>query len=158
MERHALLAKKKSSKTFSLFQSGSGCSGSLLKWYLTRVIIAYRFNEMWNISQYQQSWYRYIGVFYRGLSTFVDTCASYLYYGFVHFCGHLRVIVCYGFVHFCGHLRGLRVMALSTFVDTCGWLCVIALSTLVDACAGCVLCAVYFSGHLRVLCVMCCPL
>ena len=32
------------------------------------------------------------------------------------------------------------------------------LSTLVDTCARCVLCAVHFSGHLRVLCVMCCPL
>ena len=110
MERHALLAKKKSSKTFSLFQGGSGGSGALLKQYLTRVIIAYRFNERGEISQYQKSWYRHIGVFYRGLSTFVDTCASYLYYGFVHFCGHLRVIVCYGFVHFSGHLRVLCVM------------------------------------------------
>ena len=40
-------AKKKNSKTFfSLFQSGSGCSGSMLKYHLTRVFIAYRFNEI----------------------------------------------------------------------------------------------------------------
>ena len=55
----------------------------LVKWYLTRGVIAYRFNERGEISQYQKSWYRHIGVFYRGLSTFVDTRLL-----LVHFCGH----------------------------------------------------------------------
>ena len=68
--------------------------GRLVKWYLTRGVIAYRFNERGEISQYQKYWYRHIGVFYRGLSTFVDTCACCVLCA-VHFSGHLRVFVYY---------------------------------------------------------------
>ena len=66
----------------------------LVKWYLTRGVIAYRFNERGEISQYQKYWYRHIGVFYRGLSTFVDTSA----HSFVMCCPLLWTlarVVCY---------------------------------------------------------------
>ena len=63
----------------------------LVKWYLTRGVIAYRFNERGEISQYQKYWYRHIGVFYRGLSTFVDTCACCVLCA-VHFSGRWRVL------------------------------------------------------------------
>ena len=150
------MRRRKAVKTFSLFQGGSGCSGSLLKWYLTRIIIAYRFNERGEISQYQKYWYRHIGEFYKKLSTLVDicgVCSCYALSTFVDTCA--CCVLCA--VHFSGHLRVLSVMR-CPLLWTLARVACYALSTFVDTCACCVLCAVHFSGHLRVLRVMCCPL